>query len=143
MTTPADVLKTRMQVEAKKGEGYNGLVDCFRKVVKHEGYQALAKGLVPRVLRSSPQYGVMLLAYEMLQRLFSEEVSTSLTLDNLENKKWAKMLLLEDKMGYLLENRVGMCVLYIVCVCVCVWYEINPRFICLSICRGSICVHQI
>jgi hypothetical protein len=31
------------------------------------------KGVGPRVLRSSPQYGVMLLAYELLLRLSSKE----------------------------------------------------------------------
>lgn len=104
LTTPADVLKTRMQVEAKKGEGYSSLRDCYRKVVTTEGYRALWKGVIPRVLRSSPQYGVMLFSYEILQRLFYDEVRSSISLDMLEDKKWVKMLLLEDKMGILLEN---------------------------------------
>ncbi|KAL6058504.1 mitochondrial aspartate-glutamate transporter agc1, variant 2 [Balamuthia mandrillaris] len=106
LTTPADVLKTRMQVEAKRGEGYKGLLDCLRQVVKQEGITALFKGMVPRVLRSSPQYGVMLLSYEVLQRLMDTEATSSVvTIDTLKDKKWVKMLLLEDKLGLLLENR--------------------------------------
>lgn len=104
LTTPADVLKTRMQVEAKKGEGYANLRDCYRRVTTTEGYKALWKGVVPRVLRSSPQYGVMLFSYELLQRLFNNDVQSSISMDVLEDKKWVKMLLLEDKMGILLEN---------------------------------------
>ncbi len=67
VTTPADVIKTRMQVKAKQGEAYTSMRDAFRKVVQTEGFNALWKGVVPRVLRSSPQYGVMLLSYELLQ----------------------------------------------------------------------------
>jgi hypothetical protein len=107
LTTPADVLKTRMQVEAKKGEGYANLRDCYRRVTTTEGYKALWKGVVPRVLRSSPQYGVMLFSYELLQRLFNNDVQSSISMDVLEDKKWVKMLLLEDKMGILLENSWG------------------------------------
>jgi len=33
LTTPADVIKTRLQSEARKGEStYKGVVDAFRKI---------------------------------------------------------------------------------------------------------------
>jgi solute carrier family 25 aspartate/glutamate transporter 12/13 len=33
LTTPADVIKTRLQTEARKGEStYKGVVDAFRKI---------------------------------------------------------------------------------------------------------------
>lgn len=33
LTTPADVIKTRLQSEARKGEStYKGIVDAFRKI---------------------------------------------------------------------------------------------------------------
>eukprot|EP01121_Diplochlamys_sp_Union-15-3_P006136 TRINITY_DN16648_c0_g1_i1.p1 TRINITY_DN16648_c0_g1~~TRINITY_DN16648_c0_g1_i1.p1 ORF type:complete len:138 (-),score=25.21 TRINITY_DN16648_c0_g1_i1:55-468(-) len=70
-TTPADVIKTRLQVEARKGDQtYNGIVDCFWKILKSEGPLAFFKGVVPRIFRSSPQFGVTLLAYEMIQNFF-------------------------------------------------------------------------
>jgi len=56
----------------------------------------------------------MLFSYEILQRLFYDEVRSSISLDMLEDKKWVKMLLLEDKMGILLENSWGT-----VSLCVC------------------------
>lgn len=70
LTTPADVIKTRLQVEARKGQAtYKGIVDCFGKILKDEGPKAFFKGSLARVLRSSPQFGATLVAYEYLQKL--------------------------------------------------------------------------
>lgn len=34
LVTPADVIKTRLQVAARKGQTtYNGVIDCYRKVL--------------------------------------------------------------------------------------------------------------
>ncbi|PWN38837.1 mitochondrial carrier [Ceraceosorus guamensis] len=69
-TTPADVIKTRLQVEARKGEAtYKGIADCFAKILKDEGPRALFKGSAARVLRSSPQFGATLVVYETLKTL--------------------------------------------------------------------------
>jgi len=67
LVTPADVIKTRLQVEARKGQQtYSGIRDCFWKVLKAEGPLAFGKGAAARVFRSSPQFGVTLLSYELL-----------------------------------------------------------------------------
>ncbi|EXJ56773.1 hypothetical protein A1O7_07117 [Cladophialophora yegresii CBS 114405] len=67
LTTPCDVIKTRLQVEARKGEAtYSGLTDCARKILKDEGFKAFFKGGPARILRSSPQFGFTLAAYEVL-----------------------------------------------------------------------------
>jgi solute carrier family 25 aspartate/glutamate transporter 12/13 len=77
-TTPFDVVKTRLQVEARKGQQtYTGIFDCFKKVYKAEGILAFYKGIVPRTLRSSPQFGVTLLAYEFLQRYITSSGEAS------------------------------------------------------------------
>ncbi|XP_034248789.1 calcium-binding mitochondrial carrier protein Aralar1 isoform X3 [Thrips palmi] len=71
LVTPADVIKTRLQVVARQGQTtYNGVIDAFGKIMKEEGPRAFWKGSVARVCRSSPQFGVTLLTYEILQRLF-------------------------------------------------------------------------
>ncbi|XP_033217961.1 calcium-binding mitochondrial carrier protein Aralar1 isoform X3 [Belonocnema kinseyi] len=71
LVTPADVIKTRLQVVAREGQTtYNGLADCARKVYREEGARAFWKGATARVFRSSPQFGVTLFTYEILQRLF-------------------------------------------------------------------------
>jgi len=70
MVSALDVVKTRLQVEARKGESnYKGLVDAFRKILREEGPRALFKGGPARILRSSPQFGFTLLAYESLQNV--------------------------------------------------------------------------
>ncbi|TDL28085.1 mitochondrial carrier [Rickenella mellea] len=70
LTTPADVVKTRLQVEARKGQtNYKGLTDAFIKIYREEGFKALFKGGPARVLRSSPQFGFTLVAYEYLHKL--------------------------------------------------------------------------
>ncbi|XP_051479221.1 electrogenic aspartate/glutamate antiporter SLC25A12, mitochondrial isoform X1 [Apus apus] len=71
LVTPADVIKTRLQVAARAGQTtYSGVVDCFRKILKEEGASAFWKGAGARVFRSSPQFGVTLVTYELLQRWF-------------------------------------------------------------------------
>lgn len=71
LVTPADVIKTRLQVAARAGQTtYNGVIDCFRKILKEEGFRAFWKGAGARVFRSSPQFGVTLVTYELLQRWF-------------------------------------------------------------------------
>lgn len=120
LVTPADVIKTRLQVAARAGQTtYNGVIDCFRKILKEEGFRAFWKGAggkythahththmlrqqivvsqlgivarcggchclegtnettlsfsnlpLARVFRSSPQFGVTLVTYELLQRWF-------------------------------------------------------------------------
>jgi solute carrier family 25 aspartate/glutamate transporter 12/13 len=68
LTTPCDVIKTRLQVEARKGETkYTSLRHCAKTVFKEEGFRAFFKGGPARILRSSPQFGFTLAAYEVLQ----------------------------------------------------------------------------
>jgi solute carrier family 25 aspartate/glutamate transporter 12/13 len=81
LTTPCDVIKTRLQVEARKGEtGYTGLRHCAQTVWKEEGLKAFFKGGPARIMRSSPQFGFTLAAYEVLQKALplpgSEEALT-------------------------------------------------------------------
>ncbi|NXT39960.1 CMC1 protein, partial [Pelecanoides urinatrix] len=69
LVTPADVIKTRLQVAARAGQTtYNGVIDCFGKILREEGPSAFWKGAGARVFRSSPQFGVTLVTYELLQR---------------------------------------------------------------------------
>ncbi|XP_025008374.2 calcium-binding mitochondrial carrier protein Aralar1 isoform X4 [Gallus gallus] len=71
LVTPADVIKTRLQVAARAGQTtYSGVIDCFGKILREEGPSAFWKGAAARVFRSSPQFGVTLVTYELLQRWF-------------------------------------------------------------------------
>ncbi|ODM20048.1 hypothetical protein SI65_05034 [Aspergillus cristatus] len=69
LTTPCDVIKTRLQVEARKGDvRYTGLRHCAASIWKDEGFGAFFKGGPARIVRSSPQFGFTLAAYEILQK---------------------------------------------------------------------------
>lgn len=60
---PLDVVRRRMQMvgwshaasivtgEGKEVLQYNGMIDAFRKTVRHEGFGALYKGLVPNSVK--------------------------------------------------------------------------------------------
>ena len=68
-STPADVVKTRIQVVPRKGQQtYNGVWNTFRTIYNQEGFSAFFKGGPARVFRSSPQFGVTLVTYELIQR---------------------------------------------------------------------------
>lgn len=68
LTTPCDVIKTRLQVEARKGDtAYTSLRHAAKTIWKEEGFSAFFKGGPARILRSSPQFGFTLAAYEVLQ----------------------------------------------------------------------------
>lgn len=80
-------MKTRLQVEARQGQShYKGLADAFVNICelgthplelnvpdygsdREEGFRALFKGGPARVLRSSPQFGFTLVAYEYLHKV--------------------------------------------------------------------------
>lgn len=84
LTTPCDVIKTRLQVEARKGDtNYTGLRHAAQTIMKEEGFKAFFKGGPARIFRSSPQFGFTLASYEVLQSVFpfpgskkSEQVHT-------------------------------------------------------------------
>ena len=78
LTTPADVIKTRLQVVERAGQTtYSGVLDCAHKIYKEEGGRAFWKGAPARIFRSSPQFGFTLLTYELLQRVLYIDFSGS------------------------------------------------------------------
>ncbi|OHW96024.1 mitochondrial 2-oxodicarboxylate carrier 2 [Colletotrichum incanum] len=55
---PLDVVKTRVQLQTGKGVGadhYNGMVDCFRKIVRNEGFATLYRGITAPILMEAPK----------------------------------------------------------------------------------------
>jgi hypothetical protein len=69
LTTPLDVVKTRLQAQGGEGGGaarYAGAADCAARTVAAEGWGALMSGAGARVARLSPQLGITLALYEVL-----------------------------------------------------------------------------
>uniref|UniRef100_A0A0N5AJJ0 Mitochondrial carrier protein n=1 Tax=Syphacia muris TaxID=451379 RepID=A0A0N5AJJ0_9BILA len=78
LVTPADVVKTRLQVAARAGQTtYSSLLDCAKKIMREEGFSAFWKGSAARIFRSSPQFAFTLLTYELLQKALNVNFGTS------------------------------------------------------------------
>lgn len=48
---PLDVVKTRFQIQVGNSE-YTSIVDCFRKMIKNEGFGSLYRGITPPIMVS-------------------------------------------------------------------------------------------
>lgn len=71
LTTPFDVIKTRLQIDPRKGEtSYSGIFHAAKTILKEESIRSFFKGGGARVLRSSPQFGFTLAAYELFKNVF-------------------------------------------------------------------------
>ncbi len=67
LTTPLDVIKTRLQAQARDAaDAYADSWDCARRTVEQEGWVALTCGAGERVARLSPQLGITLALYEVM-----------------------------------------------------------------------------
>lgn len=66
---PLDVIKTRFQAQSQSTPlRYTGIVDCFRRSVKQEGYNVLWRGLGTAVARAFVVNGAIFTAYETALR---------------------------------------------------------------------------
>nr|TKS14446.1 mitochondrial substrate carrier family protein [Populus alba] len=88
---PLDVIRRRMQMVGWKdaasivtGDGrskapleYNGMIDTFRKTVRHEGFGALYKGLVPNSVKVVPSIAIAFVTYEMVKDILGVEIRIS------------------------------------------------------------------
>ncbi|KAJ3287840.1 hypothetical protein HK104_008432 [Borealophlyctis nickersoniae] len=66
LNTPFDVVKTRIQNQSKLPYKYNWTLPALGTIVREEGFGALYKGFVPKVLRLGPGGGILLVVYEVV-----------------------------------------------------------------------------
>lgn len=65
VTTPLDVVKTRLQTQGEVGaRRYGGMCDALLAVAREEGARGLTRGMVPRVLFHAPAAAVCWTTYE-------------------------------------------------------------------------------
>jgi len=59
---PIDLVKTRMQNQRMVVEEllYKNSWDCFRKVLNHEGFTGLYRGLIPQLVGVAPEKAIKL-----------------------------------------------------------------------------------
>ncbi|XP_078169132.1 mitochondrial adenine nucleotide transporter ADNT1-like isoform X1 [Carex rostrata] len=88
---PLDVIRRRMQMVGWKDADaiitaggrnrqafeYNGMVDAFRKTVRHEGFGALYKGLIPNSVKVVPSIAIAFVTYEYVKDILGVEVRIS------------------------------------------------------------------
>ncbi|XP_044731163.1 mitochondrial 2-oxodicarboxylate carrier [Chrysoperla carnea] len=73
---PLDIVKTRLQIQAKKTAStdpqkyYNGVMDCIRKMYKHEGFLSYYKGILPPILAETPKRATKFLTFEQYKQFF-------------------------------------------------------------------------
>jgi Mitochondrial carrier protein len=71
VSTPFDVVKTRIMNQAKGANLYKGPIDCAVKTVKAEGIFALYKGFTPAYMRLGPWQLVFFVTFEQVNKLAS------------------------------------------------------------------------
>eukprot|EP00953_Heterococcus_sp_UTEX-ZZ885_P024613 13455-Heterococcus_DN1.PRE.1 len=64
ITTPLDVVKTRLMTQAAGSAQYSGVADCLRQVIRDEGAAALWTGVVPRMTSIAFGGAIFFGAYE-------------------------------------------------------------------------------
>ncbi|KAJ1355697.1 hypothetical protein KIN20_013196 [Parelaphostrongylus tenuis] len=81
VSLPSDVVKTRMmdqirhELDAKMTNTecrhihlYKGCVDCFVKIIRHEGFLSLYKGFLPSYMRMAPWSLTFWVSYEEIRK---------------------------------------------------------------------------
>ncbi|CAG9766027.1 unnamed protein product [Ceutorhynchus assimilis] len=77
-TFPIDTTKTRLQIQGQKLDKnhsklkYNGMVDCFFKIIKQEGFSSLYSGIWPAVLRQATYGTIKFGTYYSLKSIILE-----------------------------------------------------------------------
>jgi len=66
--TPFDMVRTRIMNQPKDRILYNGMLDCFSKIISNEGLLALYKGFFPVWGRFAPTTTLQLVIFEQLKR---------------------------------------------------------------------------
>lgn len=70
---PLDVVKTRFQLQVGKPDasgGYTSILDCFRKIIKQEGFGKLYRGIAAPVMVEAPKRAVKFAANEQYANLY-------------------------------------------------------------------------
>ncbi|KAA8566830.1 hypothetical protein EYC84_009929 [Monilinia fructicola] len=71
---PLDVVKTRVQLQTSSAgpDGYNGMVDCFRKIIKNEGVSRLYRGIEAPILMEAPKRATKFAANESWGKFYRD-----------------------------------------------------------------------
>ncbi|SSD61593.1 probable Mitochondrial 2-oxodicarboxylate carrier 2 [Saccharomycodes ludwigii] len=88
---PLDVVKTRMQLQVSTpsvnntSTHYTGVVDCFQKIIKKEGFSRLYKGITSPILMEAPKRATKFACNDEFQKFYktafgSDKLTQSLSI---------------------------------------------------------------
>lgn len=63
---PLDVVKSRIQADDPKSPSYSGIIDCFKKSYKSDGWKVFGRGFWVMTLRAFPVNAITFLSYEFV-----------------------------------------------------------------------------
>ncbi|CAM6082305.1 unnamed protein product [Calypogeia fissa] len=101
LTTPLDVVKTRIMTQTPAGSiAYTGLGNTVKQIWAEEGFMGFTRGMAPRVLYKVPASAVFLVCYEAMKRIMSSarraRQMKKLSISNSANQSDAKHRLMEN-----------------------------------------------
>ena len=70
VTSPVDLVKTRVMNVDPANPAYSSMTDCFKKTIKSEGVRGLYKGFNAQWLRVGPLTMIQFMVWEQLRHLF-------------------------------------------------------------------------
>ncbi len=76
MVYPIDLVKTRMQNQRGADPGqrlYNNSIDCFRKVIRNEGFRGLYSGVLPQLVGVAPEKAIKLTVNDLVRGVFTDK----------------------------------------------------------------------
>lgn len=86
VTTPLDVLKTRLMIQGSSGQ-YKNVVDCAVQIAKQEGAAALLKGWQPRVIWIGVGGSIFFTALEASKKFYAPKHSVAPDIETSDEKK--------------------------------------------------------
>lgn len=72
--TPFDVAKTRIQNQKSTPLKYGWTIPAVALIAKEEGFSALYKGFLPKVMRLGPGGGILLVVFEVVSGFIRKNV---------------------------------------------------------------------
>ncbi|KAF9432343.1 hypothetical protein BGZ76_010947 [Entomortierella beljakovae] len=72
LNTPFDVVKSRVQNQRGINNKYGFALPSIARIYREEGFRALYKGLVPKLLRLGPGGGILLVVFDRVSELSRE-----------------------------------------------------------------------
>jgi solute carrier family 25 2-oxodicarboxylate transporter 21 len=75
LNTPSDVVKSRIQNQPSisgQVQKYNWALPAMKQIAQEEGFSALYKGFVPKVVRLGPGGGILLVVFDFVMKLLKD-----------------------------------------------------------------------